>query len=159
MGRSGVGCALTILALAACGERAPLPQACSEAGPDDVMQALAAAPGDVALADGTPLSRCVEHAIDDERLQALGATLTTAADRLARRMHDGGEAAGASARRDGERAALELGFLAGAVARGSARTAGFQSDLADRIAGTATFGNGARRAALLRGRAAGRARG
>lgn len=151
MGRTAVACMLAALALAACGERAGLPRACIEAQAQDVVQALAAAPGRVTLRDGTPLSRCVEHAIDDAELLALGATLTTAADELARRMRDGDGSAA-------ERAALQLGFLAGATARGSARTAGFQSDLADRMANSAGLG-GAHRAALLRGRAAGRSRG
>ncbi len=160
MGRTGVACVLAVLALGACGGRAPLPRACIEAQPEDVLQALTDAPGPVALDDGTRLSQCVAHAIDDAQLQALGAKLTTVADRLAVRMHDGGPDGDADARRDAEQAALQLGFLAGAIARGSARTAGFQGDLADRIAGTATIDGGdARRSALLRGRAAGRRRG
>lgn len=148
MGRCGVACVLAMLAFGACSERAPLPQACIDAGPQDVMRALAAAPGRVALEDGTLLSRCVARAIDDAQLQALGATLTTTADRLARRMH-AGEAG----------AAVQLGFLIGAAARGAAQTAGFQGELADRITGTAGIGGGAERDALLRGRAAGRRHG
>lgn len=139
---------LAVLALGACGERAPLAQACIEAQPQDVLQALTDAPGTVALADGTPISRCVEHAIEDAQLQALGTKLTGTADVLAALMHDGD--------RD---AALQLGFLIGAVTRGSARTAGFQSDLVDRIANAAGLGRGPHREALLEGRAAGRRRG
>jgi hypothetical protein len=148
VGRTGVACVLAVLALGACGERAPLPQACIEAQPDDVVQALAAAPGAVALEESTQLSTCVERAIDDAQLQQLGATLTGAADRLAAQMHDG----------DAD-AALQLGFLIGAATRGSARAAGFQSDLVDRIANAAGLDGGPHRAALLRGRAAGRRRG
>jgi len=159
VGRFGVACLLAALALGACGKRAAMPRACIEAQSEDVLQALGRAPGVVALGDGTRLSDCVAYAIDDARLQALGATLTTAADRLAARMHDGGPDGDADARLAAERAALQLGFLAGAVTRGAARTAGFQGDLADRIAGTATIDGGARRAALLRGREAGRSGG
>ena len=144
MGRSGVVCALALLALGGCGGRAPLPQACIQAQSADVLRALAQAPRHVALADGTPLSQCVRRTIDDSRLQALGATLTDVADRLARRM-------GAS-----DTAAFQLGFLIGATARGADQTAGFQEELAHRIAGTAGLDGGPRRAALLRGRAAGR---
>jgi hypothetical protein len=146
VGRSGVACVLALLALGACGERAPLPQACIEAQPADVLQALApAADGDrVVLHDGTPLSRCVARAVDDGRLQALGATLTAAADRLAGRMDTSSDAA------------FQLGFLIGATARGSDSTAGFQGDLADRIANAAGLDGGPHRAALLRGRDAGR---
>ncbi len=148
MGQSGLACLLAILALVACGERAPLPRACIEAQSQDVLQALAAAPDRVALADGTPLSECVSRAIDDEQLQTLGATLTTAADRLATRMREGDAAA-----------AVQLGFLIGAVTRGSNRTAGFQGDLVNRIANAAGLDGGPHREALLRGRAAGRRRG
>lgn len=145
MGRTGVACLLALVALGACGGREPLPQACIEAQPEDVLQALRHAPDHVALADGTTLSGCVARAIDDARLQALGATLTAAADALARRM------------RDSDAAAFQLGFLIGATARGSDSTAGMQGDLADRIAGAAGIDGGPRRAALMRGRAAGRA--
>jgi hypothetical protein len=184
VGRTGVACVLAVLALGACGERAPLPRACIEAQPEDVVQALAAAPGAVALDDGTRLSQCVAHAIDDAELQALGGTLTAAADRLAARMRAGGADAGAvadadadtsgsdggragaggdddgtGAQRAAEQAALQLGFLIGATTRGSARTAGFQGDLVDRIANAAGLDGGPHRAALLRGREAGRRRG
>ena len=147
MGRFGVACALVLLALGGCGGREPLRQACIEAQPQDVLQALADAPGAVALADGTPLSQCVRRATDDQRLQALGATLTAAAERLARRM-------AAS-----DAAALQLGYLIGATARGSDQAAGFQGDLANRIAGTVPPDGGPRRATLLRGRAAGQRHG
>lgn len=151
MGRSGVACALALLVLSACGGRAPLPQACLEAQPGDVLRALRDAPGAVALDDGTPLSRCVARAVDDAQLQTLGATLTTAAARLARRMAGEGDA--------GEAAALQLGFLIGASARGAAQTAGLQGELANRVAGAGGDGRGPHRDALLRGRAAGRRHG
>lgn len=147
MGRLGVAGVLSLLALSGCGERAALPQACMEAQPDDILQALAHPPQRVALPDGTSLSDCVARAIDAEHLQALGATFTSAADRLARRM------------RASEDAAFQLGFLIGATERGAASTAGFQGELADRMAGAAEIDGGPRRAALLRGRAAGRTRG
>jgi hypothetical protein len=135
---------LALLILGGCGGRAALPRACIEAQPHDVLQALAHAPRGVALADGTPLSQCVRRAVDDTRLQALGATLTTAAERLARRM------------RASDAAAFQLGFLIGASARGAQQSAGLQGDLANRIAGAAGLDGGPRRATLLRGRAAGR---
>jgi hypothetical protein len=147
VGRTGVACVLAVLALGACGERAPLPQGCIEAQSEDVLQALTDAPRAVALADGTPISSCVEHAIDDAQLQALGTKLTGAADELATQMHAGDG--------DGD-AALQLGYLIGAVTRGSARAAGFQSDLVDRIENAAGLDGGRHREALLRGRAAGR---
>lgn len=147
MGRTGVACALALLALAGCGARTPPSQACIQAQPADVLQALGAAPGPVALADGTALSQCVRRTVDDSRLQALGAALTGAADVLARRM------------RTSEAAAFQLGFLIGATDRGATQAAGFQDDLANRIAGAAPPDGGPNRSALLRGRAAGRRHG
>ncbi|MBS1869931.1 MAG: hypothetical protein JSS99_09730 [Actinobacteria bacterium] len=147
MGRIGVACLLALLALCGCGSRRPPAQACIQAQPADVLQALRSAPGHVTLGDGTPLSQCVRRTVDDVRLQALGATLTQAADRLARRMHAS------------DAAALQLGFLIGATARGSAQAAGLQGELANRIAGAAPPDGGPRRALLLRGRAAGRGHG
>jgi hypothetical protein len=149
VGRTGVACTLALLALAigGCGSRTPPARACIEAQPADVLQALTRAPGQVALADGTSLSQCVRRTIDDSRLQTLGAMLTRAADQLARRM------------RSSDDAALQLGFLIGAVERGAAQAAGLQGELANRIAGAAPPDGGSRRALLLRGRAAGRRHG
>lgn len=147
MGRSGVVCVFVLLALGGCGGRTQLAQACMEAQPGDVLQALARAPHAVALADGTLLSQCVRRAVDDSRLQALGATLTATADRLAQRMPES------------DAAAFQLGFLIGATARGATQAAGLQEELANRVAGTAGLDGGPRRAALLRGRAAGLRRG
>lgn len=143
MGRIGVVGMFALLALAGCGDRTPPAEACIQAQPADVLQALRGAPGHVALADGTPLSQCVRRTIDDSRLQALGATLTAAADTLARRM------------RTSDAAAFRLGFLIGATDRGAAQAAGLQGELANRIAGAAPPDGGPRRALLMRGRAAG----
>jgi hypothetical protein len=145
VGRTGVVCVLALLALGGCGGRTPPAQTCIEAQPADVLQALTRAPRGVALADGTPLSQCVRRTIDDGRLQALGATLTTAAAELARRM------------RASDAAAFQLGFLIGATDRGASQAAGLQDELANRVAGTAAgLDGGPQRALLLRGRAAGR---
>ncbi len=142
-------CATALLALGACGAREPLPSGCVEAGPSDVLRSLRHAPHDVALGDGTPISACVAGAISDAELQIVGATLTGAADRLARRLQDS------------DRIAFQLGFLMGAVERGAARTSGVQSELSARVGQAAGLDGGpaARRAGLLRGRAAGRHRG
>jgi hypothetical protein len=143
VGRTGVVCVLALLALAGCADRTPPAEACIQAQPADVLQALSRAPDHVALGDGTSLSQCVRRTIDDSGLQALGATLTAAADTLAGRM------------RTNDAAAFQLGFLIGATERGAAQAAGFQGDLAHRIAGAAPPDGGPRRAQLMRGRAAG----
>lgn len=149
MGRTAVACVLALLAgaFAACAERTPAAETCIQAQPADVLQALTHAPGHVALADGTPLSQCVRRTLDEGHLQTLGATLTAAADTLAQRM------------RASDAAAVQLGFLIGAADRGAGQAAGFQGELANRIAGAAPSDGGPRRALLMRGRAAGRRHG
>jgi hypothetical protein len=139
-------CVLLALALAACGGSKPLPDGCRTMTVADVLHALQRAPDTVTIADGTRISTCVGRAIGDADLQTVGATLTTAADRLARRM----------ARSDA--VALQLGYLIGATERGAATTPGVQAELAQRMRAAPGFNGGprARRAALLRGRAAGR---
>jgi hypothetical protein len=132
--------------LGGCGAHATLPASCRELRPEEVLRALRDAPGDVALRDGTRISTCVERALGDADLQRVGAALTTAADRLADRMASS------------DAAALQLGYLIGATARGADATAGVQRELSDRVAGAAGLDGGpaARRGALARGRRAGR---
>lgn len=139
-------CLLAALALDACGARQPLPLSCMDASEGDVVRALQRAPHTVALSDGTRISTCVARAIGDSELQVVGATLTAAADRLARHL----------ARSD--RVAFQLGFLMGATERGASQTSGVQSELSTRIGQAAGIDGGpvARRRALVRGRAAGR---
>ena len=141
-----LACALAVLALGACSPREALPSSCLDAQTEDVLRALRSAPHAVALRDGTPISACVAGAVGDAELQIVGATLTAAADRLARRLADS------------DRAAFRLGFLMGSVERGAARTSGVQGELSTRIGQAAGLEGGPteRRAALLRGRTAGR---
>jgi hypothetical protein len=148
---SRIAAALLCLGLAACGqEDAPLDAMCTES-PEIVVRALRAVPGRVTLASGTPLSQCVARAETDAELQTVGVVLTDAAERLARRAEHGDE-----------RAALQLGYLAGAVRRGAARTAGIHAELERRVARAGAFLDAAGprvERALLRGIAAGEARG
>jgi hypothetical protein len=148
---SRIAAALLCLGLAACGqERAPLDATCTES-PEVVVRALRAVPGRVTLASGTPLSQCVALARTDAELQTVGLVLTNAAERLARR-----------AERGDVRSALQLGYLAGAVRRGAARTAGIHAELERRVARAAAFVDEAGprvERALLQGVAAGEARG
>ena len=98
----------------------PPSPACSESA-QAVEAALAGAPGIVRLGDGTRLSECVSHAIEQGPLEDVGATFVVAADDLAAR-----------AARD-RVAALRLGYLVGATRRGAARTNGAALELAHRI--------------------------
>ena len=143
--------ALVCLALAGCGEDdPPLDVTCRES-PDAIVRALDGVPGPVALASGTRLSQCVSRAASDAQLQSVGVVLTDASELLARRAETGDE-----------RAALQLGYLAGAVRRGAARTGGVHAELERRIGRAGAFldAAGARvEQALLRGLRAGEARG
>lgn len=116
--------ALALVAVGCGGERSRLPPSCSD-GPGPVLRALAAAPGPVALPDGTRLSECVAQAGDDAELQLLGFTLTPVADRLSERAT--------------RAAAVQLGYLVGAVRRGSARSNGIHAELVRRIESRVRF--------------------
>jgi hypothetical protein len=137
-------------ALAGCttGEHDPPSLSCIQS-PADIRAALRSAPGAVTLADGATLSDCVGSARKAADLQNVGGTLTTAAVPLE-----------ASAPRD-PRAALELGYLVGAVERGATATAGLQDELVNRMYNSLASAHlsGAEQSAAARGRAAGRAHG
>jgi hypothetical protein len=109
------------LSLAACGDDAPLPAACT-AEPATVRSALRVAPSPVRL-DGTRISACVHHASDADELQAVGSTLVGAAGGLADsgRAHPGGEAE------------LGLGYLVGAARRGAGDQGGERTELVRRL--------------------------
>ena len=145
----GVVAAVLALALALAGctkEAETVPVSCL-GKPLGMMTALRQAPGAVTLADGTRLSRCVSSARTDGDLQSLGISLGRTADLLRAR------AAADPA------AALQLGYLAGAVRAGASRaTSGIAEQLARRMGQLATLGPGASAAAtgaLARGARAG----
>lgn len=139
---------LAALALAGCGrETEPvLPSAC-RLGADAVRQALHDAPAEVRL-QGTALSGCLIRASEPGDVLLVGEAFVGVASELSRR---------ALAEPDG-RAALELGYLVGAVRRGASRTQGIHDELVRRLEqelvliDTAT---GAFRRGELAGRAAG----
>jgi hypothetical protein len=141
--------AIGALLLVGCGssEPDPLPAACL-GEPAAILRALDGVPASVALADGTPLSRCVRlAAARDGDLQALGASLMRVADDL--RAQAGANPA----------EAVRLGWLVGAVRRGAAKTPGIAAQLARRIEQAATFDDAAARDALARGIELGEAHG
>jgi hypothetical protein len=143
---------LLCLALAACGEQQrTVPASCTTSA-QVIERALAKAPAAVRLPDGTALSACVTDADTDAELQTMGLMFTTVADRLAER-----------AQRGDAEAAMRLGYLTGAVRRGSQHTAGVAAELERRVARAGAYvaeDGGARAgAALRRGLAAGRATG
>lgn len=109
-----------LLLLAGCSrqDRAAVPQSCF-GEPAALMAALRQAPEEVTLDDGTRLSECVSSARTDGDLQSVGISFGRLADVLRAR-----------AQTD-PKAALQLGYLAGAV-RSGAR--GAADRLADQLA-------------------------
>lgn len=147
-----LGALAAVLLLAGCGRQEPEAVPTSCVGEQSVLlAALAHAPHGVALHDGTRLSHCVSTARSDGDLQSLGISLGRLADTLRAR-----------AARD-PAAALQLGYLAGAVRTGARRASGGIADqLARRMTQLATLGPGAgaaAAAALARGERAGESSG
>jgi hypothetical protein len=129
----------------ACADRErPLPSACTDGG-GAVVAALRAAPGPVALRDGTRLSTCVERARADAEIQTVGSIYTRVADGLAARV------------RSSDSAALRLGYLIGAARRGARRTSGIHEELVRRLQQAVGVDGPvpSRRASFYRGLAAG----
>ena len=150
--RLGALGAMLLLVLAGCSkqEREAVPAGCF-GEPAELMSALRQAPGAVALQDGTRLSRCVSTARTDGDLQSLGVSFGRLADALRNRIETDASAA------------LQLGYLAGAVRAGARRAPGARADqLARRIQQLAQLGPEAPPAAataLARGQRAGEERG
>ena len=119
---------IACLALAACSreDEESTPSGCL-AGDDAVLQALESAPEPVTL-DGTPLSGCVSDTTGGGELQEVGAAYVDAASRLADR-------AAANPESD---AALQLGYLLGAVKRSEAGAQGVGYELERRLQSEAT---------------------
>lgn len=124
--------ALGAAALAGCGggsqkdEHAPA--ACREGG-TALLEALRAAPGEVVLADGTPISECLIVGAEEGELADLGEGALAAATKLNAAARAGG----------GGKAGIELGYLIGAIARGSADTEGVHAELLRRLTVAARF--------------------
>jgi hypothetical protein len=139
--RTGLFAALA-LALAACGsDTPPLSGDCTRGV--SLGAALAAAPGQVALPDGTRLSDCVRRAESDSEIQEVAAGATTLADFLAAQA------------KTSDDAAVRLGYLIGAARRGASHTPGIHAELVRRLEDAAAAVPRTRRAALDRGLAAG----
>ena len=108
--------------------------------------ALRAAPGQVALRDGTKLSTCLRRADSDAELQEVGLAYTSVASRLVEQVPRSNDAA------------VRLGYLVGASQKGAERTQGVGLELSRRLEQAIGIGGAppARRAAYRRGLAAGK---
>ena len=112
-----------------------------------MLTALRAAPGEVRLDGDTPLSECLANAEDGGELTDVGTGYVAAAQRLADRAE----------REPGGPAAEQLGYLVGAVRRGSLPDQGLAYELVRRIEREAARAD-RRSAAFRRGLRAGRRR-
>lgn len=129
-----VGILASLLALVAVGcgsEEDSTPVACLE-GPVAYERALVAAPGEVLLAGETPISECFTRNQSSGDLTQIGeATIEAATDLNA----------AARAEPDGD-AALQLGYLLGAVERGAEESEGIHADLVRRLTVAARYAPG-----------------
>jgi len=123
--------ALGAAVLAGCGggtKGEDQPDACRE-GVGVYLEALRAAPGEVILAGETPISGCLLNDAEEGEVADLGEAALAAATKLS-----------AQARAEpGGPAALQLGYLLGAIARGSAQTEGVHAELLRRLTVAARF--------------------
>jgi hypothetical protein len=125
----------TAALLAGCGGGATkdehAPAVCRE-GQAAFLDALRGAPGEVVLAGEAPISDCLVSGAEEGELADFGESALAAATKLnaAARAEPGGQAN------------LELGYLIGAVARGSADTSGVHAEPLRRLTVAARFSPG-----------------
>jgi len=108
------------------GEGAPV--ACTE-GKETILDALRGAPGEVLLAGETPISGCLVAGSEEGELADFGEAALFAATQL----NNEGRA------RPLGPAPVEVGYLLGALTRGSADTEGVHAELVRRLTVAATF--------------------
>jgi hypothetical protein len=114
--------ALVVLVTGCGNQDVVVPAACLE-GAAEVREALERAPGDVRLGGEVPISGCFKQAAEPADVQNLGATMLQAAQGLIADVR-------ADPRSD---AAVELGYLVGAVRRSSRTDAGVHYEAERRI--------------------------
>jgi len=137
-----LGTTLALLSLAACaallagcggsGRDEHAPVACRE-GRATILDALGAAPGEVVLAGEAPLSDCLVVGAEAGELADLGEGAIAAANQL------NSEARAATNSGAVEKAAVKLGYLVGAIARGESDTEGVHGELLRRLTVSAKF--------------------
>ena len=109
--------------VAGCGNKdVVVPSECEE-GPDTVMSALAGAPDHVLLGGHVRISDCFKQAAPPASVQNLGSTFLATAQKLGDRVR----------RHPHSDAALQLGYLIGAVRRGAGTGTGVHYESERRI--------------------------
>lgn len=123
--------ALIAIAIAGCGSAdESTPVACLE-GAGAYERALQAAPDEVLLEDETLISECLTRNQSSGDLTRVGEALIETATAL-----------NAEAREDPGEAAVQLGYLLGAIKRGSEESEGIHSDLVRRLTVAARYAPG-----------------
>jgi hypothetical protein len=118
--------AATVLLVPGCGaKKNDLAPAACLASNQGYLQALERAPGEVRLAGTTPISDCLVPEQDAGQLANIGHEMIVAATKL-----------NAEARRGSDAAALQLGYLIGAVSKGADA---IHTDLVRRLNSSAQF--------------------
>jgi hypothetical protein len=122
--------AAALIALAGCGSEDPpaTPAACLAPAPA-YLAALEAAPGEVRLADETPISSCLVPDQGAGALQTVGESVVDSATELNAEVR----------RSDDPQPTVELGYLVGAVQEAAAATGGIHRDLVLRLDAAARF--------------------
>lgn len=117
------------LVVAGCGSSDPETPAACLAGTDAYVEALADAPGEVLVEDSTPIGACLVKNQPGGELSQVGEAMIGAATRLNRtaREEPGGDAA------------IQLGYLVGAVQEADSTTGGIHRDLVLRLDSAARF--------------------
>jgi hypothetical protein len=109
-----------VLAIGCGNDEHRVPVACLDG---DISSALARAPGDVRIGGDTKLSECFTRNADPAEIQQIGAVFIAATEKLA-----------ADARaRPHSAAAVQLGYLIGAVRRGAGHTQGIHYETERRV--------------------------
>ena len=122
---AALSCLGAALLASACASSTPkMPATCTDTSRTGYERALRAAPGDVRLPGGTPISMCLRRAVSDGELQELGTVVHAVAEDLAARVRSAHDVT----------AARRLGYLSGAVAAGAERSNGVTAELARRVA-------------------------
>lgn len=120
-----------VLGLAGCssgGDESGTPEACLDSA-QAYRDALQAAPGEVRLGGGTPISECLVSGQEPAELAQVGEAMIATATELN----------GAARRDPAGQQAVELGYLVGAVQSGGGETGGIHADLVRRLDSAARF--------------------
>ncbi len=124
-----LACAAALAGLLGCGGRDESTPAACIGGPRAYLTALEAAPGEVALKDGTPLGDCLADNQQAGDLSDVGEAMLEATTTL------NAEARAAG----GGQAAIELGYLLGTVEKRAGETEGVHAELLRRLTVAARY--------------------